>query len=85
MYAHPSPLSTSHTPYSSPNGHTMQHQSSSTDSIPSDIASAIKRQPNDPVLWFANPPINVPPTAGSTPVHSISYLNWKQQQQKQQP
>ncbi|CAO3621436.1 unnamed protein product [Cunninghamella echinulata] len=44
--------------------------------------NSFKRQNNDPILWFANPPINVPPQS-NPPVHSIAYLNYKQKQQQQ--
>ncbi|CAO3640329.1 unnamed protein product [Mucor hiemalis] len=46
------------------------------------IESSFKRQPNGPILWFAGPPLNVIRETG--PVHSLAYLDWKQQQQQQQ-
>ncbi|KAF7723478.1 hypothetical protein EC973_001989 [Apophysomyces ossiformis] len=48
------------------------------DKIPANTASAYKRHPEEPLLWFAGPPVNVTPL--SRPVHSLAYLNWKQAQ-----
>ncbi|KAG2213093.1 hypothetical protein INT47_011242 [Mucor saturninus] len=43
------------------------------------IEASFKRQKDGPVLWFAGPPLNVEST--KAPIHSVSYLHWKQQQQ----
>ncbi|CAO3610863.1 unnamed protein product [Cunninghamella blakesleeana] len=52
------------------------------ETIPSNISSSFKRQNNDPILWFANPPLNVLPKS-NPPVHSLEYLQYKQKQQQQ--
>lgn len=44
------------------------------------LEASFKRQADGPVLWFAGPPLNV--VAGKEPIHSLSYLDWKQQQRK---
>lgn len=33
------------------------------------------------MLWFAGPPLKVEST--KAPIHTVSYLHWKQQQQQQ--
>ncbi|CEP14553.1 hypothetical protein [Parasitella parasitica] len=46
------------------------------------IDALYKRQSDGPILWFAGPPLNVIPD--NKALHSMSYLDWKKNQQKHQ-